>query len=133
MDNKQHVQIKFNQYCYKYQGKDLSKPEQNLLREISLGILRSGHVHYHLEKADLHERLAESHISANRCFLSRCPYLIVDGSDVTKPFASKMEGLGRVHDGSTGEISNGYWQFISKKLKKFIVNLNRITITSPSV
>jgi hypothetical protein len=36
--------------------------------------------------------------------------LIVDGSDVTKPFAKEMEGLGRVHDGSTGEISNGYRQ-----------------------
>ena len=132
MDNKQHVQIKFNQYCYKYQGKDLSIPEQRLLRETAYGILRSGHVHltrigssleesiqlkktckrfsYHLGKADFYERLNESHLSANRSFLSRCRYLIVDGSDVTKPFASQMEGLGRVHDGSTGEITNGYWQ-----------------------
>jgi hypothetical protein len=132
MDNKQSVQIKFNQYCLKYQGKELSKPEQNLLREISFGILRSGHVHltkigssleetirlkktckrfsYHLGKADLHERLSESHISANRYFLSRCPYLIVDGSDVTKQFAEKMEGLGRVHDGSRDQTASGYWQ-----------------------
>ncbi|MCJ7542088.1 MAG: transposase, partial [Desulfobacterales bacterium] len=28
----------------------------------------------------------------------------------TKPYAKKMEGLGRVHDGSTGDISTGYWQ-----------------------
>ena len=60
MGNKQCVQVKFNQYCSKYQGKELSKPKQNLLREISFGILRSGHVHYHLGKADLHERLSES-------------------------------------------------------------------------
>ena len=33
MDNKQHVQIKFNQYCYTYQRKDISKPEERLLRE----------------------------------------------------------------------------------------------------
>ena len=132
MDNKQHVQIKFNQYCNKYQGKDLSKPEERLLRETTCGILRSGHVYltrigssleesiqlkktckrfsYHLGKADFHERLNETHLSANRSFLSRCKYLIVDGSDVTKPFAREMEGLGRVHDGSTGEINNGYWQ-----------------------
>ena len=132
MDNKHCVQIKFNQYCYKYQGKELSKSEQKLLRETAYGILRSGHIHltkigssleeriqlkktckrfsYHLGKRDLYERLNESHLSANRSFLSRCEYLIIDGSDVTKPFASKMEGLGRVHDGSTGEISNGYWQ-----------------------
>jgi len=132
MDNKQCVQIKFNQYCTKYQGKDLSKPEERLLSETAYGILRSGHVHltrigssleeriqlkktckrfsYHLGKSDLHQRLNETHLSANRSFLSRCEYLIVDGSDVTKPFAREMEGLGRVHDGSTGETSNGYWQ-----------------------
>jgi len=132
MDSKQCVQVKFNQYFYKYQGKDLSLPEQKLFREIAYGILRSGHVHltrigssleesirlkktckrfsYHLGKADLYERLNESHIAANRYFLSRCRYLIVDGSDVTKPYARKMEGLGRVHDGSTGDLSTGYWQ-----------------------
>ena len=132
MDNKQRVQIKFNQYFYKYQGKDLSKPEGRLLRETGYGILRSGHVHltrigssleeriqlkktckrfsYHLGKADFHERLNESHLSANRSFLCRCGYLIIDGSDVTKPFARGMEGLCRVHDGSTGETSDGYWQ-----------------------
>lgn len=132
MDNKQCVQVKFNQYCNKYQGKDLSIPEQKLFKAMAYGILRSGHVHltrigssleesirlkktckrfsYHLGKADLYERLTESHIAANRYFLTQCRYLIVDGSDVTKSYAKKMEGLGSVHDGSTGDISTGYWQ-----------------------
>ncbi len=132
MDNKQCVQIKFNQYMDKYQGKNLTLPEHKLFRAIAYGVLRSGHVHltrigssleepillkktckrfsYHLGKSDLHERLNESHLGANRYFLSRCRYLIVDGSDVTKPYAKKMEGLGRVHDGSTGDTSTGYWQ-----------------------
>ena len=61
----------------------------------------------YLGKADLHERLAEFHISANHYFLSICPYLIVDGSDVTKQFALQMEGLGRVHDGSKDETASG--------------------------
>ena len=132
MDNKQRVQIKFNQYCGKYQGKDLSLPECKLFREMSYGILRSNHVHltrigssleesirlkktckrfsYHLGKEDLHDRLTETHISANRYFLSKCRYLVVDVSDITKPFASKMEGLGKVHDGSKKDVSSGYWQ-----------------------
>jgi len=132
MDNRQRVQIKFNQYCYKYQGKKLSLPEQKLFREMAYGMLRSGHVHltrigssleediclkktckrfsYHLGKSDLSERMIETHIKANRHALSRCRYLVVDGSDVTKTYARKMEGLCRVHDGSTGEITNGYWQ-----------------------
>ncbi len=132
MDNKQRVQIKFNQYCGKYQGKDLSLPECKLFREMAYGILRSNHVHltrigssleesirlkktckrfsYHLGKEDLHDRLTETHISANRYFLSKCRYLVVDVSDITKPFASKMEGLGKVHDGSKKDVSSGYWQ-----------------------
>lgn len=35
--------------------------------------------------------------------------LIVDPSDISKSYAQRMEYLGRVHDGSTGEIRNGYW------------------------
>lgn len=132
MNNKQCVQIKFNQYMYKYQGKDLNRPEQKLFRQLAYGILRSGEVHltkigssleerirlkktckrfsYHLGKNDLYKRLHESHISANSRFLAGCDYVVFDGSDVTKAYAQKMEGLARVHDGSTGEIRNGYWQ-----------------------
>jgi hypothetical protein len=132
MDNKQCVQIKFNQYCSKYQGKDLSLPEQKLFRQTSYGILRSKHIHltrigssleepislkktckrlsYHLGKPDLFSRFIETHLKANRYNLSQCKYLILDGSDLTKPFAVKMEGLARVHDGSTHDTGNGYWQ-----------------------
>lgn len=35
--------------------------------------------------------------------------VLVDNSEVVKPSASKMEALGRVRDGSTGRIENGYW------------------------
>lgn len=35
--------------------------------------------------------------------------LIVDDSDISKRYSKKLEGLCRVHDGSTGEIANGYW------------------------
>jgi hypothetical protein len=35
--------------------------------------------------------------------------ILVDDSEIVKPTASKMEGLGRVRDGSTGEYGNGYW------------------------
>lgn len=132
MDNKKYVQVKFNQYLHKYQEKSLSLPELKFLKQIAFGILRSGHIHiskigssleeditlkntckrlgYHLGKEDLYDRINESHIAANRHFLSRCPYLVIDGSDITKLYARKMEGLGKVHDGSTGEIATGYWQ-----------------------
>ena len=35
--------------------------------------------------------------------------ILVDTSEIVKPAASKMEALGRVRDGSTGKIENGYW------------------------
>ena len=35
--------------------------------------------------------------------------LILDISDIAKPYAEKMEYLARVRDGSTGEIADGYW------------------------
>jgi len=132
MDSKQCVQIKFNQYLNKYQGKDLTRPEQKVFRQTAFGILRSNHVHltrigsslqesirlkktckrlsYHLGKSDFYQRLTDAHLSANRYVLSQCKYLVVDGSDMIKPFAKKMEGLSRVHDGSTHDIGNGYWQ-----------------------
>src|SRR5262245_52188378 len=35
--------------------------------------------------------------------------LILDVSDIAKPYAEKMEYLARVRDGSTGAIADGYW------------------------
>jgi hypothetical protein len=35
--------------------------------------------------------------------------LILDISDIAKPYAEKMEYLARVRDGSTGDIADGYW------------------------
>lgn len=35
--------------------------------------------------------------------------LIVDPSDIAKPYAEKMEHLTRVRDGSEGKLANGYW------------------------
>jgi hypothetical protein len=35
--------------------------------------------------------------------------LILDISDITKPYAEKMQYLARVRDGSSGAIADGYW------------------------
>jgi len=35
--------------------------------------------------------------------------LVLDLSDIVKPYAEKMENLARVRDGSRDEIANGYW------------------------
>jgi len=45
--------------------------------------------------------------------------IILDLSDIAKPFAKKMDYLATVHDGSTGELVNGYW------LVELYASLNR--------
>lgn len=39
--------------------------------------------------------------------------IAVDDGDLAKPYARKMEGLGRVRDGDKDTITNGYWMFES--------------------
>ena len=34
---------------------------------------------------------------------------MVDPTDISKPYAEKMEDLARVRDGSKGELRDGYW------------------------
>ena len=130
LDIKQQVQVKFSQYCMKYQA-EFSRPEQKFFRAFSYGLLRSGQVHvtriassleekishkktcerlsHHLGKEDIGERAIRMHLSSNRSTFRRSRYIVLDGSDLSKTYAEKMEGLGRVHDGSTGELSDGYW------------------------
>jgi len=129
-DITRNIQVKFNQYNMKYQEK-LTRPEQKFLRKFGYGLFRSGQVHItriassleediskkktcerltrHLQKEDLGDRILDMHLTKNRRVFSRSRYLIIDGSDINKPHATTMEGIGRVHDGSTGEIVNGYW------------------------
>lgn len=35
--------------------------------------------------------------------------VIVDNSEIIKPYSNKLEALGQVRDGSTGRIEKGYW------------------------
>src|SRR5690625_5106378 len=35
--------------------------------------------------------------------------IIVDNSEIVKPYSNKLEALGKVRDGSTGRIEKGYW------------------------
>ena len=41
--------------------------------------------------------------------IGRDTLLVLDPSDVTKPYARRMEYLARVRDGSAKQLSNGYW------------------------
>ena len=63
----------------------------------------------HLGREGLWEEVSESLLKHQRYYLHRCRYVVLDLSDISKKYAEKMEGLGKVHDGSEEEITNGYW------------------------
>jgi hypothetical protein len=58
---------------------------------------------------DAPDELWENYFDAVKTNFDESTVLIVDDSDVSKPCSTKLEGLCRVHDGSTGEIAYGYW------------------------
>ena len=59
--------------------------------------------------------------------------IIFDDSDVAKPYSRKLEGVCRVKDGSTGDITDGYWtagvSALTAKHKQPIPVYNRIYST----
>ena len=55
------------------------------------------------------DTLAENYFQEAAKNFDSSTILIVDDSDVSKPCSSKLEGLCQVRDGSTGELTDGYW------------------------
>ena len=55
------------------------------------------------------ETLTENYINTVTPYFDDSTVLLIDDSDISKPYSHKLEGLCRVKDGSTGEIADGYW------------------------
>jgi hypothetical protein len=114
-------------------GKNLSLPDKKFLRDAVIGLLRSGkpivcQMARHLPNQRIRflsrlDRL-EAHLVKDSDFDNKVkavlpeawlPFvqddtaIILDLSDIAKPFAKKMDYLATVRDGSTGELVNGYW------------------------
>lgn len=54
------------------------------------------------------DKLFENYLNAIKSQISTKTILIVDGSDITKNYTTKAEGIAKVRDGSTGEYKLGY-------------------------
>lgn len=52
--------------------------------------------------------LIENYLETVKTQINDKTILIVDGSDITKTYTTKMEGISKVRDGSTGEYKLGY-------------------------
>jgi hypothetical protein len=108
-------------------------PDKKFLRESLIGLLRCGKPlvcqmarHLPNQKTKFLSRLdrLDSHLVKNNDFDNKIkselpeiwlPFfkdqtpVILDLSDIAKPFAKKMDYLATVRDGSTGKLVNGYW------------------------
>jgi hypothetical protein len=113
--------------------KNLSVPDKKFLRDGLIGLIRCGKPivcqmarHLPNQRTKFLSRLdrLEAHLGKdnkfNRNIKAELPEfwlpfiqddtpIILDLSDIAKPFAKKMDYLATVRDGSTGELVNGYW------------------------
>jgi hypothetical protein len=55
------------------------------------------------------EQLIENHLEHNRTAIDDETIIALDISDIAKPAGGQFEYIGRVHDGSAGKLSDGYW------------------------
>ena len=55
------------------------------------------------------DELREQYFQAVEKHFDDSTVLLIDDSDISKPCSSKLESLCKVRDGSTGEITEGYW------------------------
>jgi len=114
-------------------GKNLSVPDKKFLRDGLIGLIRSGkpvvcqmarhlpnqqtkflsrldRLESHLTKDSDFDNKIKAELPANWLpFIKDDTPIILDLSDIAKPFAKKMDYLATVRDGSTGQLVNGYW------------------------
>ena len=62
-----------------------------------------------LGRPGLRERVRENLLAEGARLVGNDTLLVVDPTDLTKPYAQKMEYLAEVRDGSKREIGTGYW------------------------
>jgi hypothetical protein len=114
-------------------AQNLSVPDKKFLRDSLIGLIRCGKPvvcqmarHLPNQKTKFLSRLdrLEAHLVKDSDFDNKIkaelpsnwlPFItddtpiILDLSDIAKPFAKKMDYLATVRDGSTGKLVNGYW------------------------
>lgn len=62
-----------------------------------------------LERRGLKEQLQSNLVALGAEYVAEDTLLVLDPTDITKPYARKMEYLARIRDGSSGEFADGYW------------------------
>jgi len=53
--------------------------------------------------------IVQNHLNFVKSVVTEDTMIILDPGDVSKPCSPKMESIGSIRDGSTGEFTDGYW------------------------
>ena len=124
------VQNKISRYFLQLE-KQLTKPESRCVRDMTVGILKSGTVlvnriagsihdtvslsqttkrfRNHYNKEGFFMKLFRGHINVIKNRVFHGDYILFDGSGIQKKYAKMMEGLDYVKDGDGGTCGQGYW------------------------
>lgn len=112
-------------------SKNLKRPQEKFVQQMLYGILAGNSVHLseigralketitlkktierlsrNLHAFDGEQTLVNNYLSKVKQHVKDdYAVIVIDNSDITKPASKSMEALSLVHDGSTGEIKNGY-------------------------
>lgn len=112
-------------------SKNLSIPHQRFVAQMLFGILSSNdsklssigrclnekislkkvieRLSRNLKTFEDGEILFKNYLKTVKSVIGDKSLLVIDGGDITKPCATKMEDISIVRDGSTGEYKNGYY------------------------
>jgi len=114
-------------------SQNISRPNKKFLRDAIIALIRAGRpivcrmarqlpnkrpryltrvkrLDEHLvATSDFDERIKQALPQLWLPFIKDDTPIILDLSDIAKPFAKKMDYLATVRDGSTGQLVNGYW------------------------
>jgi hypothetical protein len=86
----------------------LSRIARALNEPLSL-IKTENRLSHQASRKGLDKKVEEFVITQGASRINERTLLVIDPSDINKPYAEKMEYLARVRDGSAGETANGYW------------------------
>jgi hypothetical protein len=90
------------------QSVHLSQIARSLSEKIPL-IKTINRLSFELTRKELWEKITSGILKLAKADIKADTLLILDLSDIAKPYARAMEYLGRVHDGSLNELADGYW------------------------
>jgi len=136
-------------------SKSLKKVGKRFTEEMIYGILSSGSVHIteisrsleeditmhkthdrlcrNLAWDELEETIGDGVLKKGASYVNKDTLIVIDPTEIVKPYAKKMEYLAKVRDGSTKEIVNGYWMIqavaTNVKSKKIVPLISRLYST----